>query len=318
MGVALPERVLTNSDLEKMVDTSDEWITTRAGIKERRIAADGETTSDLAFAAAEKALSDSGVSAADVDMVIVATVVPDMPFPATACIVQHRLGATKAAAFDLEAACSGFVYGVAVGYQFVATGMYEHVLIIGAETLSRITDFKDRNTCVLMGDGAGAVLLGPVPEGRGILAVTLGADGSAADILKVPAGGSCCPASLESVQSRQHYIQMNGSQVFKIAVRSLEQAVTDVVSKSGLTVADVALLVPHQANIRIIEALASRLDMGSERVAVNIAKYGNMSAASIPVALWEAHHEGRVRDGDVVVLAAVGGGFTWGAIALRW
>jgi len=318
MGVGLPEKVLTNSDLERMVDTSDEWIRTRVGILERRVVADDQATSDLALMAAQRALEASGTSALDIDLIIVATVVPDMPFPATACLVQHKLGAKNAAAFDLEAACSGFLYGMAVGIQFVACGMYDRVLVIGAETLSRITDFEDRNTCVLMGDGAGAAVLGPAQDSRGILAVKLGADGSGGDILKQPAGGSLKPASLETVQSREHFIQMSGSQVFKFAVRTMDTAVRQVVELAGLTVDDITLLVPHQANLRIIEALGSRLGLAPEKVAINIDRYGNMSAASIPVALWEAHRDGKVKEGDIVVLVAFGGGLTWGSVAIKW
>jgi 3-oxoacyl-[acyl-carrier-protein] synthase-3 len=317
-GSCLPENVVTNSDLEKMVDTSDEWIVTRTGIRERRIAVAGQNTSDLAYGAAREACERSGTDPRELDLIIVATVIPDMPFPSTACLIQHRLGATRAAAMDIEAACSGFIYGLSIGYHFVVAGTYRRVLVVGAEVLSRITDFTDRNTCVLLGDGAGAAVLGPVEDGRGILAIKLGADGSRADMLKQPAGGSRLPASVETVQARQHFIVMNGREVFKFAVKTIDTAVREVLDECGLTPQDMSLLVPHQANLRIMEAAAGRLGLAMDRIAVNIDRYGNMSAASIPVALHEASRDGRLKPGDLVVLVAFGGGLTWGSVAMRW
>lgn len=318
MGAYVPDKVVTNRDFEQIVDTSDEWIVARTGIKERRFAAQDQATSDMAYQAAIKALRSSNTSAEDLDLIIMATVCPDKPFPATACLVQHRLGATRAAAFDLEAACSGFVYGLGVGAQFIKTGVYERVLVIGAETLSRFLDFDDRNTCVLMGDGAGAAVLGPVESGSGILSMDLGADGSGSDLLQIAAGGSRLPTSEETVKNRQHYVNMNGREVFKVGVRRFEQSIRIALEKAGLGVDDLSLLVPHQANIRIIEAAASRIKLPMERVMVNIHRYGNTSAASIPIALSEALEKGRIEKGDVTVLVAFGGGLTWGSMAIRW
>lgn len=317
-GSALPEKVLTNFDLEKMVDTNDEWIVSRTGIRERRISDENTAVSDLAYEASLKALEASGVSAEEIDLIIVATVTPDMSFPSTACILQDKLGAVKAAAFDLEAACSGFLYGITVAQQFIATGMYKHVLVIGAETLSKITDFTDRNTCVLFGDGAGAVVLGEVEQGYGILSTDLGANGEGGKYLMQPAGGSRKPASIETINNREHYIYMGGGEVFKFAVRIMGQGAVNVVEKAGLSLTDVDYLVPHQANIRIIEAAAKRVGLPMEKVKVNLDKYGNMSAASIPVALDEAIKEGKINKGDHVVLVGFGGGLTWGAAMIRW
>ncbi|GIM48366.1 3-oxoacyl-[acyl-carrier-protein] synthase 3 protein 1 [Collibacillus ludicampi] len=303
IGVALPEKRLTNHDLEKMVDTSDEWIVTRTGIRERRIVTDGERTSDLATRAAERALLDAGVAAEQLDMIIVASVTPDLTFPPTACLVQERIGASKAACFDLEATCSGFVYGVSVAAQFIMTGAYQKVLVIGAETLSTITDYTDRNTCVLFGDGAGAAVIERVPEEFGILSFELGADGSGAELLK-----------------REHTaaIEMNGREVFKFATRTMGEAAKRVMNKAGWESQDVNLLVPHQANVRIIEEARRRTGLKEEQVYVNIHKYGNTSSATIPIALREALDEGRLKTGDRVVLVAFGGGMTWAAMALVW
>jgi len=317
-GACLPARILTNQDLERIIDTSDEWIVARTGIKERRIAAPEQATSDLAYEAALQACANASISPEELDLIIVGTVVPDMLFPSTACLVQARLGAKKAAAFDIEAACSGFVYGLAVAHQFIANGVYDKVLVIGAETLSRVTDFTDRTTCVLLGDGAGACVLGPTTSGNGILSLHLGADGGGADMLKQPAGGSRLPASHETVEKRQHFVSMNGSQVFKFAVKIMDSAVRHVLKDSGLTTDDVSLLIPHQANLRIMESAAQRLGIPMDRVYVNIDRYGNTSAASIPVALHEAWEAGRVKKGDTVVLVAFGGGLTWGSAVIRW
>lgn len=317
-GAALPERVLTNAELEKMVDTSDEWIVSRSGIRERHIADPETATSDLCVEAAEKALARAGVPAADVDLIIVGTVTPDFVFPATASLVQDRIGAKHAAAFDLLAGCSGFLYGLTVGSQMIASGLYRTVLVIGADVLSRITDWTDRRTCVLFGDGAGAVVLQPVEPGQGLLACHLGSDGSGGDLLIQPAGGSRRPAAAETVQERLHYIQMNGSEVFKFAVRILGEAADRVLAQCGLERQDIDLLIPHQANIRIVEAASKRLGLGPDKIFVNLEKYGNMSAASIPVALDEAWSKGLLKPGMVVLLVGFGAGLTWGAAVLKW
>lgn len=318
MGASIPERVLTNADLEKMVETSDEWIVSRTGIRERRIAAPGEAASDLAAKAGREALEAAGVEPGEVDLVIVATTTPDMLFPATACLVQDRLGAKRAAAFDLEAACSGFIYGLAAGSQFIAGGMYRNVLVIGAEVLSRIVNWEDRSTCVLMGDGAGAALLRPVPEGYGLLGLHLGSDGSGGELLKVPAGGSRRPASAESVAAGEHFLYMNGREVFKFAVVTMGEAAERALFASGLTFDQVDWYVPHQANLRIIEASARRFGLPMEKVIMNLDRFGNTSAASIPLALYEAVRDGRIKRGDVVLAVAFGAGLTWGAAAIRW
>ncbi|CAH0122107.1 3-oxoacyl-[acyl-carrier-protein] synthase 3 protein 1 [Paenibacillus sp. CECT 9249] len=314
----MPDRVLTNADLEKMVDTNDEWIVSRTGMKERRIAAPDQATSDLAFHAAQAALRSAGITAEQLDLIIVATITPDMAFPSTACILQDRLGAKKAAAFDLSAACSGFIYGLATANNFIATGMYEYVLVIGADCLSRITDYTDRNTCVLFGDGAGAAVLGAVPEGRGFRSFELGADGSGGELLNLKGGGSRMPASIESVEGRNHYIYMAGSEVFKFAVRIMGNAAEEALKKAGMTKEDINLLIPHQANNRIIQASLSRLNLPEEKCMINLPKYANTSAASIPLALAEAAEEGRMREGDCVVLVGFGGGLTWGASVIIW
>lgn len=318
LGVSIPERILTNRDLEKMVDTSDEWIVTRTGIRERHIAGEGTASSDLAVEAGQQALADAGLSPGDVDLIIVATATPDMLFPATACLVQDRLGASRAAAFDLEAACSGFIYGLTVGSQFIRTGTCENVLVIGAEILSRVLNWQDRSTCVLLGDGAGAAVLRPAAPGQGILGSYLGADGSGGALLMVPAGGSRLPASAETVATGQHYMYMNGAEVFKFAVRIMGDAAERVLGTCGLGFADVDWYVPHQANYRIIEASARRFGLPMEKVIVNLDRYGNTSAASIPIALWESVREGKVRSGDVVLAVAFGSGLTWGATVMRW
>jgi len=318
VGVAHGSRVMTNQDLEQMVDTSDEWIQTRTGIRERRLAADGLAASDLAFEAGTRALGTADVEAGELDLIICATVTPDMPFPATACLVQDRLGARGAACFDLEAGCTGFLYALTVADQFISSGRYRNALVVGVELLSRITDWEDRSTCVLFGDGAGAVVLGPARAGRGILACHLGSDGGGAHLLCQPAGGSRLPATAETVAQRLHCIHMNGSEVFKFAVKVMSQASLAVLRRCGLKVEDVALWIPHQANIRIIEAAVRRLRLDPERVIVNIDRYGNMSSASVPVALAEALEAGRIRDGDVIIMVAFGAGLTWGACAIRW
>jgi 3-oxoacyl-[acyl-carrier-protein] synthase-3 len=317
-GKYVPEKILTNSDLEKMVDTNDEWIVSRTGIKERHIAAPDQATSDLAYEAAIRALESAGMKAEELDLIIVATVTPDSMFPSTACILQDKLGAKKAAAFDLSAACSGFVYSLATASNFIKTGMYNNALIIGADCLSRITDYSDRNTCVLFGDGAGAVVIGEVPEGRGFLSFDLGAEGSGGHLLSIAAGGSREPASCDTVTGKKHFIQMSGSEVFKFAVRIMGSATEAVLAKAGKTKEDIDLFVPHQANIRIIHSAMNRLDLPPEKCMINVDKYANTSAASIPLALVEAAEQGRMKEGDTVLMVGFGGGLTWGATVLVW
>lgn len=317
-GKYVPEKILTNSDLEKIVETNDEWIVSRTGIRERHIAAPHEATSDLAYEAALKALDSVGMKAEDLDLIIIATVTPDSAFPSTACILQDKLGAKGAAAFDLSAACSGFVYSLATAVGFIQNGMYNNALIIGADTLSRITDYTDRNTCVLFGDGAGAVIIGEVPEGRGFQSFDLGAEGSGGNLLKLEAGGSRLPASQQTVEDKKHFIYMNGREVFKFAVRVMGSATERVLTKAGLGKEDIDLFVPHQANIRIIQSAMQRLDLPPEKCVINVDKYANTSAASIPLALVEAAEEGRMKEGDTVLMVGFGGGLTWGASVLIW
>ncbi|MGN1401503.1 MAG: beta-ketoacyl-ACP synthase III [Bacillus sp. (in: firmicutes)] len=302
-GRFLPSNIVTNSDMEKLVDTSDEWIRTRTGIEERRIAGVGTDTSDMAVAAAREAIERSGLSAADLDLILVATVTPDQPFPSVACMLQEQLGAEKAAAMDISAACAGFMYGMATAEQFIKTGTYRYVLIVGVEKLSKITDWEDRNTAVLFGDGAGAVVMGPVAEGKGLLAFELGADGS---------GGK------HLYQNKDNHIVMNGREVFKFAVRQMGDSCVRILEKAGLDKSDVDYLIPHQANMRIMEAAREKLELPIEKMSKTIRKYGNNSAASIPVALVEEWEAGRIKDNDVIVMVGFGGGLTWGAIALRW
>ncbi|XOQ52532.1 MAG: Beta-ketoacyl-[acyl-carrier-protein] synthase III [Succiniclasticum sp.] len=318
VGAYLPEKVMTNFDLEKMVDTSNEWIVERTGIRERRIADPETATSDMSVQAARAALADAGVKAEELDLVIVATATPDYPFPSTACQVQDRIGAKHAGAFDLAAGCSGFVYGLSVASQMVASGLYQKILVVGAETLSRITDWTDRNTCVLFGDGAGAAVVGRVEEGLGVLALELGSDGSGAMELYQPAGGSRRPASHETIDEHGHFIRMNGREVFKFAARTMPATCKRVLAKAGLKVQDVDILFPHQANLRIIDNAVKHLKIDPDKVWVNIEKYGNTSAACIPVCLVEAQQEGRLHKGDVVLAVAFGTGLTWASIVLKW
>lgn len=317
-GSYVPEDVLTNADLEKMVDTNDEWITTRTGIKERHIVKDGVPLSELCYQAALRALADAQVNPEDLDLVIVMTVTADYVFPATACLVANRLGAKRAAAFDLEAGCSGFLYGAATGSQFIATGMYRNVLIIGAETLSKLVNWEDRSTCILFGDGAGAAVLQRVDEGYGFLSFELGADGGGGDLLMLPGGGSAHPATAETVAKKMHTIHMAGSEVYKFAVRVMGQTSARTLEKAGLGKEDLDFLVPHQANIRIIEGSVKRLGISPDKVVVNVDRYGNMSAASIPVALDEAVKAGRVHYGDVLLMVGFGAGLTWGGTVMKW
>ena len=317
-GSYLPEKILTNADLEKMVDTTHEWIFTRTGISQRHIARHDETTSDMATVAAQRALESAGVAADEVDMIVVATVTPDMVFPNTGCFVQHRLGAKNAFCFDIEAACAGFIYGMEIGRRFVASGAVNTALIMGAEKLSDVTDWKDRTTCVLFGDGAGAVVLQAREDTRGIMATVMGSDGSLTGLLNIPAGGSRNPASAKTLEDRLHYIRMEGKEVFKHAVRCMSDACVKALNQAGLTMADVKLIVPHQANMRIIQAIADRLEAPPEKLCVNLSRVGNMSGASIPAALDEAVREGRLSKGDIALFVAFGGGFTWGATVMEW
>lgn len=317
-GKYLPDTILTNADLEKMIDTSDEWITQRTGIKERRVARDDEATSDMALRAAEAAIKNAKLKAKDLDLIIVATITPDMFFPSTACILQKRLNVDSIPAFDINVACSGFIYGLVLAAQFIKNGTYKYVLVVGAEKMSSVTDWKDRSTCVLMGDGAGAAILGEVKEG-GILSSYLGADGSKGDLLKMPAGGSRIPASIESVESRLHFLKMEGNELFKHAVKIMAEAALRATEPLGLKGKDIDLVIPHQANIRILRAVAKRMGIDPEKkLYLNIEKYGNMSAASSAVALAEAVEEGRIKKNDIILLVAFGAGLTWGALVIQW
>jgi 3-oxoacyl-[acyl-carrier-protein] synthase-3 len=317
VGKYLPKKVLNNADLEKMVDTSDEWIITRTGIKERRIASAEEAVSDLAFCAAKDALNDARIKPEDLDLIIVATITPDMPFPSVASILQHKLRASKAVAFDISAACAGFVYGLSCAQAFIASGLYKNALVLGAEKLSAVTDWTDRNTCVLFGDGTGAVVLSEVRAG-GILSAYLGSDGSRADLLMLPAGGSRKPASYKTIDNRMHYIKMQGNELFKIAVTIMAEAAQVALKQAGLQCKDLDLVIPHQANMRIIMAMAKKLGLPKEKIYLNIEKYGNMSSASTATALCEAVKEGRIRKGDIVLLDAFGAGLVWGACVIKW
>ncbi|QCJ41755.1 ketoacyl-ACP synthase III [Bacillus sp. S3] len=301
MGRYLPEKIVTNHDLEKVMDTSDEWIRTRTGIEERRIAADDVNTSDMAFAAAQEAIQAAGITAEEIDLILVATVTPDSPFPSVACRIQERLGAKKAAAMDVSAACAGFMYGIITAKQFIESEAYKYVLVVGVEKLSKITDWNDRNTAVLFGDGAGAAIIGQVSDNRGILSFELGADGTGAKHLY-----------------QDEYIIMNGREVFKFAVRQMGESCVHVLEKAGLTKEDVDFLIPHQANIRIMEASRQRLELPEEKMSKTVNKYGNTSSASIPISIVEELEAGKIKDDDLIVMVGFGGGLTWGAIAIRW
>ena len=318
IGAYVPERVMTNADLARMVDTSDEWITTRTGIKERHIAAADQVTSDLGVLAARRALQKARVEPDAIDLIVVATITPDMPFPSTACFVQKKLGAARAVCFDIQAACSGFIYGVEIARQFIANGSAATALVIGSEKLSCITDWQDRSTCVLFGDGAGAAVLRSSPGARGIIATSLATDGNLAHLLNLPGGGSLHPASAQTISDRLHYLKMNGREVFKHAVTAMVGAAQKVLQKASLTIDKVSLVIPHQANMRIIQAIGERLGGEPAKYFVNLERYGNMSAASIPVALDEAEARGLLKRRDIVLLVAFGGGFTWGATLLEW
>jgi len=301
IGRYVPEKVVTNHDLEKIMDTSDEWIRTRTGIAERRIADDTIDTSYMAVEASKKALEDAGISGEDIDLILVATVTPDRAFPAVACVIQEAIGAKHAAAMDLSAACAGFMYGMITAQQFIQTGTYKNILVVGSDKLSKIVDWNDRNTAVLFGDGAGAIVMGAVSEGKGVLSFELGADGSGGKHLY-----------------QDEYVMMNGREVFKFAVRQLGDSCLRVLDKAGLTKEDVDFLVPHQANIRIMESARERLNLPQEKMSMTIEKFGNTSASSIPIAMVEELQNGRIQDGDLIILVGFGGGLTWGAVALRW
>ena len=318
IGCYLPEKKLTNQDLEKMVDTSDAWITERTGIKTRHIAAPDQATSDLAYEASLKALADAKTKPEELDMIIVATETPDYKYPSTACLLQAKLGAKNAACFDLSAGCSGFVYALGIGSQSIVSGLYKKILLVGAETRSRIINWTDRNTCVLFGDGAGAAVLGRVDDGYGVLSLELGADGTGGEHLIQPAGGSRNPTTHETVDAYGQCVHMDGQDVFKFAARKMPAACKKVLQKAGMTIDDIALLVPHQANLRIIDNAIDRLKINRDRVWINIEKHGNMSAACVPVCLTEAQQAGRLKKGDNVIMVAFGAGLTWAGALLKW
>jgi 3-oxoacyl-[acyl-carrier-protein] synthase-3 len=317
-GSSVPEKILTNFDLERLVDTSDEWITTRTGIKERHVASDGEYTSSFATGAARNALEMAGADPSELDLIIVATVTPDFPFPATACIVQDNLKASKAAAFDISAACSGFIYGLSVVEKFIRTGTARKALVIGAEVLTRIVDWTDRNTCCLFGDGAGAVVVEASEGDSGILSTHIHSDGTYWELLNQPGAGSRNPACQKTLEDKLMYINMQGNEVFKLAVRAMDDVAHEALSTNNLTTADIDLFIPHQANRRIIDAIGKRMGLSDDQLYINLERYGNTSSASIPLALDEANRSGRIKSGDIVLFDAFGGGLTWGAALLRW
>jgi 3-oxoacyl-[acyl-carrier-protein] synthase-3 len=309
---------LSNLDLEKIVDTTDEWIKDRAGIRERRIAEDREVASDLALFASKEALKSAGLKPKDIDLIVVATISGDMILPSTGCLLQYKLGAKKAVAFDINAACSGFIFALSVADSYIRSRVHKRVLVVGTEILSRFTDWTDRATCVLFGDGAGAVILEGDEGKMGIISTKIHSDGSLWNLLYTPGGGSQMPASEESVRKRMHFIKMRGNETFKVAVRTLEKIVLETLKESNLKPKDISLLIPHQANYRIISATAKRLGIGLDRVMINLDRYGNTSAASIPIALDEAVRTGRIKEGDYIMLEAFGGGLTWGSVLIKW
>jgi 3-oxoacyl-[acyl-carrier-protein] synthase-3 len=317
-GSYVPENVITNNDLAQIVDTSDEWISERTGIKERRIVNGNQLTSDLAFEAAHMALKRAELKPRDIDLIMVATMSGDMVFPSTACFLQHKLGAKKAAAFDLNAACSGFMYGLHVANSLIKSGAHKRILLVGAEVLSKFIDWSDRTTCVIFGDGAGAVILEGTKEKHGIHSTHIYSDGSLSDLISLPGGGSKYPCSKETILKRLHFMKMKGNETFKVAVRTLEQLATDTLEENNLDPSQLSLMIPHQANLRIIQATAKRLGLPPEKVFINIEKYGNTSAASIPIALDEAIQSGKCREGEYVLLEAFGGGLTWASALIRW
>ncbi len=317
-GSFAPRKVITNHDLEKLVDTNDAWIIERTGIRERRIAEKGQTTSDLAYEASKKALKAAGITADELDLIIVATITPDMILPSMSCVLQDKLGARKAAAFDINAACSGFIYGMSVADAFIRADRYKTILLVGAEVLSRFMDWEDRGTCILFGDGAGAAVIQRHSGKRGILSTHIHSDGSQGDLLFVPAGGAQNPASHDTIRKRMHFVKMKGNETFKLAVRSLEQVVQEALEHNKVKPEDIDFLVPHQANLRIIQAMAQRLNMPMEKVVLTLPKYGNTSAASIPMALDEAVRDGRIKENHLLLFEAFGGGMTWASALVRW
>ncbi len=317
-GSYIPAKVLSNFDLSRMVDTSDEWITVRTGIKERHIAGEGETTASMAVGASQRALEDAGVQAEQLDAIICATITPEMPLPATACFIQDGLGAERASAFDISAACSGFVYGLEIGKMFIESGQYEHVLLVGSETLSRITDYEDRNTCILFGDGAGAALLKATNDReRRITYTSLKSNGHKWDMLQLPGGGSRYPASQEVLDNRMQYMKIQGRAIYKFAVNSMQQLIIDAMKQCNLSVEDVKMVVPHQVNQRIIDSATEKLGFPPEKVYINIDRFGNTSSASVPIALDEARRTGRLEAGDTIIMVAFGGGLTWGSAVVK-
>ena len=319
VGAWVPEKILTNDDLAKIVDTNDEWITSRTGIRERHIAAANETCSDMAAQAGKAALENAGVNPEEIDLLVVATITPDTTMPSTACFVQPKLGLINATCFDISAACSGFIYALDIARQYILTGAAKKVMVIGAEKMSAILDWQDRGTCVIFGDGAGAVIL---EEGtgtsRGIVSSAMGSEGKQASLIRVEAGGSSLPASLDTVNNRQHFIKMEGNQVFKSAVRGMSEIADQALRMAGLTTADIACVVPHQANIRIISAIAEKMSIPMENVVINLDRFGNTTAASIPLALEEAVRTSRIKNGDYILIVAFGAGLTWGASVIQW
>jgi len=317
-GSYAPKKVITNHDLEKLVNTSDEWITERTGIKERRIAEKGQTTSDLAYEASRKALKAAGLGADELDLILVATMTPDMILPSMGCVLQEKLGAKKAAAFDIYAACSGFIYGMSIASAFIKADAYRNILLVGAEILSRFTDWEDRTTCILFGDGAGAAVIQRHAGKRGILSTHLHSDGLLGDLIQVPAGGAQHPASHDTIRKRMHFVKMKGNETFKAAVRALEGVVQEALEHNKVNPEEIDFLVPHQANLRIIQAMAQRLNMPMEKVVLNLPKYGNTSAASIPMALDEAVRHGKIKENHLLLFEAFGGGLTWASALVRW
>jgi 3-oxoacyl-[acyl-carrier-protein] synthase-3 len=318
-GIYLPEKRLTNADLEKMVDTTDEWIITRSGIKERRIAEPDQAVSDLAVPAAQMALKNANISPEQIGCVILASFTPDRTISATACIIQHKLGCKNAGAFDIEVACSGFVYATTLGRSLIETGVCEYVLVVGADILSKVIDFTDRNTCVLFGDGAGAVVLGPAAnEDEGIFDVLIGADGGGADYITIPAGGTQMPTTVKTVEDRLHFVKINGKEVFKFSTKIVGDMIEQVLTRNNLKLEDVKLIIPHQANIRIIESAAKRFNCPLDKFYINLDRYGNTVAGTIPIGLHEALGEGKINKGDIVLLVGFGGGLTWGLVAMKW
>ncbi len=318
IGAYVPEKILSNADLEKIVDTSDEWITTRTGIKERRIAAEGETTSSMMAKAADLAIKQAGISPSDIELIIGCTATPDMAFPSSACLVQKQLSIPNAGAFDLESGCSGFLYGLSIASQFIASNAMDTVLVLGGETLSRIQNWSDRSTCVLFGDGAGAAVLKPGKSGGGILNFHLDSDGTYGGALCLPAGGSAMPASKETVEKNLHTVHMDGREIFRQAVTKMTESALISLGELGMSPNDIDYYIPHQANIRIIDSVAKKLGIPKEKTIVNLQKYGNTSCASLPIALYEADKEGKIKPGDTLLMTVVGAGLSWGTMILKW